>query len=92
MEFLVRIELAATHNLSEDLLEELSAREIDRGRELLAAGIVRDLWRLPGRRANVGIWRATDASELHQAIASLPLYPWLKVDVQPLAAHPVSSI
>jgi muconolactone D-isomerase len=43
---------------------------------------------VPGRRANWGIWEAEDATALHAAIRSLPLFPWLEVDVIPLAAHP----
>ena len=52
------------------------------------AGRIRRLWRIPGRRANWGLWEAPDASELHAAIRSLPFFPWLQVDVHPLAAHP----
>ncbi len=47
------------------------------------------MWRVPGRRANWGVWEATDATELHAAIGSLPFYPDLDVEVVPLAAHPV---
>jgi muconolactone D-isomerase len=56
--------------------------------ELAAAGTIRRLWRVPGRRANWGIWEAADATAVHAAIRSLPLFPWLDVDVIPLAAHP----
>jgi muconolactone D-isomerase len=45
------------------------------------------MWRIPGRRANVGIWQAADASELHESISSLPLFPWMDVRVRPLADH-----
>ncbi|MEJ7696693.1 MAG: muconolactone Delta-isomerase family protein [Candidatus Limnocylindrales bacterium] len=56
--------------------------------ELAAAGTIRRLWRLPGRRANWGIWEAQDATALHAAISSLPFFPYLDVEVIPLAAHP----
>jgi muconolactone D-isomerase len=45
------------------------------------------MWRVPGRRANVGIWKAADASELHELIVSLPLFPWMNVQVRALADH-----
>ena len=28
------------------------------------------------------------ASELHAALSSLPFYPWLEIQVTPLAVHP----
>src|SRR5260370_25793995 len=68
--------------------ERLVAAEGVRARELAEAGIIDRLWRIPGRWANWGLWVAPDATALHAAIASLPLYPWLSVDVHPLAEHP----
>jgi muconolactone D-isomerase len=46
------------------------------------------LWRVTGRRANVGIWRAPTTAALHDALASLPLFPYLDIEVIPLARHP----
>jgi muconolactone delta-isomerase len=41
----------------------------------------------PGRWANWGLWEAEDATALHEAISSLPLWPWMSVTVHPLAVH-----
>jgi muconolactone D-isomerase len=67
--------------------EDLLARERRRGEELSAEGRIEDVWRLPGRLANVGIWRSEDATGLHEAISSLPVWPWTRVEVTPLADH-----
>jgi muconolactone D-isomerase len=45
------------------------------------------MWRIPGRTANVGIWKAKDATELHAAISSLPMFPYIDAHVTPLATH-----
>lgn len=66
----------------------LLTREAERAKQLAADGILRRLWRIPGRRANWGIWTAASADELHAAIASLPLFPYMTITVYPLAAHP----
>jgi muconolactone D-isomerase len=29
-----------------------------------------------------------DATVLHEALSSLPLYPWMDINVHPLAVHP----
>ncbi|MFY8152513.1 MAG: muconolactone Delta-isomerase [Hyphomicrobiales bacterium] len=88
MEFLVEIEVTFPPDGDPQQRADLIAAEGHRGRELAAAGIIKRLWRQPGRWANFGIWEAPDATALHMAISSLPFFPWLKVKVNPLAAHP----
>ncbi|HXG39533.1 MAG TPA: muconolactone Delta-isomerase family protein [Candidatus Limnocylindrales bacterium] len=88
MEFLVQTEILWPPDGDPDELASLIAAERERARELAAAGRIRRLWRIPGRRANWGLWEAEDATALHEALASLPLYPWLSIVVHPLAAHP----
>jgi muconolactone D-isomerase len=87
-EFLVRIEINLPADLDEQDREQLVAAEAKRGRELIADGTMVRIWRLPGRRANVGIWSAPDADALHAAITSLPMFPYLDVEVTALAIHP----
>jgi muconolactone D-isomerase len=88
MEFLVHIEIRWPPDGSAEERSRLAAAEADRSRELAAAGTIRRLWRVPGRFANWGLWMASDATELHAAISSLPFFPWMEVVVTALAAHP----
>ena len=88
MEFLVHIEVRWPVDGSPDQFAGLNTAERARSAELAADGRVRRLWRVPGRRANWGIWEAADATELHAALTSLPLHPWMEIEVIPLAAHP----
>jgi muconolactone D-isomerase len=88
MEFLVRIQVRWPPDGDESVKEGLIAREAARARELASSGLIVRLWRSPGRWANLGIWKAKDATELHEAISSLPFFPWLEVHVEPLAHHP----
>ncbi len=82
-EFLVEIEIELPQSTSNERATLLAA-EAARGRELRAAGSIVRMWRVPGRRANVGIWSTANASELHEAISSLPLFPWMDVRVTAL--------
>jgi muconolactone delta-isomerase len=87
MEFLVHIEIGRIEGdpgAQQDLLQQEAAC----ARELAAQGLIRSLWRVPGRRANWGIWVSDDCDKLHAAISSLPLFPFLTVTVHPLARHP----
>lgn len=88
MEFLVRIEVHWPADGDQRALSELTAAERARARNLAEEGRIRRLWRIPGRRANWGLWEAPDATVLHRAIESLPMFPWLSVEVHPLALHP----
>ncbi len=72
-------------------LDDLISREREVGRRLVAEGTLVRIWRLPGERANVGIWRVPDATALHAALASLALWPWLDAHVVPLATHELEA-
>jgi muconolactone D-isomerase len=87
MEFLVRIRVSLPPDLDAAAREELLERERLRGFELKRQGVILRIWRVPGRLANVGIWQAPDATALHEAITSLPLFPWIDAQVEPLAVH-----
>ncbi len=91
MEFLLAVQVNLPHDLPPDERERLLAAERRRGGELAKAGTIRAIWRVPGRLANRAVWSAPDATSLHEAITSLPLWPYLDVEVTPLAAHAVGD-
>jgi len=88
MEFLVEMDISLPPDTEPARRDALVAAEAVRARELAEEGVICRLWRVPGRWSNVGIWRAADATQLHEAISSLPLYPWLDAAVTALAQHP----
>ena len=87
-EYLVHIEVHWPPDGDPVKRDELMAAERARGRELVEAGVIRRLWREPGRWANWGVWSAASPDDLHAALASLPFFPWLDIEVIPLAGHP----
>lgn len=89
MDFLVCTDTTAVHHLPNRERKELIKRESMRGRELQASGILRNVWRLPGQKANVGIWSARDADQFTEALQSLPIWPLIMLEVTPLATHPL---
>ena len=88
MEFLVEIKNDWPADGDPARGKQLAAAESQRAAELAEAGILKKLWRIPGTRQNVGLWEADDATALHQALSSLPFFPWLSIVVRPLGAHP----
>jgi muconolactone D-isomerase len=87
MDFLVQIQVRFPPDMTEAQLADIMERETARGRELQAAGTIVRIWRVAGKRAKVGIWRAETGDELHAALTSLPAFPWLELSVTPLATH-----
>jgi muconolactone D-isomerase len=87
MEFLVEMDVSLPPEMDPGVRADLLAEEARRGRELIEAGLIRRIWRVPGRYANVGIWEADDATALHEAVASLPLFPYVDAHVTALATH-----
>jgi muconolactone D-isomerase len=86
-EFLVEIEFELPPTMPEAERTAIVEAEAERGRELRDAGSIVRMWRVPGRRANVGLWEAADATELHELLSSLPLFPWMNIQVRALAEH-----
>jgi muconolactone D-isomerase len=88
MEFLLHIEITWPPDGDPEEKERRIKAEGIRARELADQGIIKRVWRIPGKWANWGLWEAPDATAIHEAVTSLPMWPYLDVEVFPLAAHP----
>jgi muconolactone D-isomerase len=88
VEFLVRSENRLPPDTPPERRAELRAGERARAMELRADGVLKRLWRVPGRNATIGLYEAADPAALHEALMSLPMSPWLDVHVEALATHP----
>lgn len=90
MRFLVEISIELPPALPADERGTLAAAELERGRELKAAGAIVSIWRVPGAPLrNVGVWEAAGATELHDLISSLPMFPYMRTNVTALGHHPL---
>lgn len=88
MEFLVRTENLLPTDTPDTVRDRLREGERDRAAQLREAGILKRLWRVPGRNATVGLYEADDPTALHDALTSLPMWKWMDVRVEALATHP----
>jgi muconolactone D-isomerase len=87
MEYLVSIEITWPESMDDEAKARLTEAEHARAREMARQGTIRAMWRIPGRLANVGIWSVRTTDDLHAAITSLPLWPYMHVEVTALATH-----
>lgn len=88
MEFLVRTETHLPADFDHTRRDALRVEERARADELREAGMLQRIWRVPGRAASVQLWVASDATVLHEALSSLPMWPWMSIEVEALATHP----
>jgi muconolactone D-isomerase len=91
-EFLVRVQVHVDPGLDADTREALTAAERARGADLVRAGVIQAIWRVPGTQGNVAVWRAEDATALHALLSSLPHFLYMDIDVTPLATHPLALV
>lgn len=92
MEFLVNIKINWPMDLDPQVKDEIIVKEQQYAAKLADQGHLVRMWRVPGRRENWGLWRAADATHLHDIISSLPVFPYMDVTVRPLALHPVDPM
>jgi muconolactone D-isomerase len=88
VEFLVRTENLLPRDTLDNVREQLRTAERERAQQLRDAGILKRLWRVPGRNATVGLYEAEDPAALHDALTPLPMWKWTDVTVEALATHP----
>lgn len=88
MLFHVRMDVAIPRDLDPDERERLVSTEKARALELQRAGTWVHLWRVVGQFSNISIFDVASADELHELLWSLPLFPFMQIQVMPLTRHP----
>lgn len=84
----VRMDVRLPPDLDATLVQELKDRERELSQQLQRDGRWRELWRVVGEYANVSIFDVSGNDELHELLSSLPLFPYMDIEVTPLARHP----
>ncbi len=84
----VRMDVQVPHGFDAARFEALKAAEKTRAEALQREGKWRHLWRIAGAYANYSIFDVADHDELHTILSTLPLFPFMQIEVTPLARHP----
>jgi muconolactone D-isomerase len=90
MLFHVEMDVQIPHDLDPAEASRLKAAEKTRFQELQGSGKWRHIWRVVGQYRNVSIFDVENNGELHDILMSLPLYPFMKIEVTALCRHPSS--
>lgn len=90
MLFQVQMDVRIPHDLPLDRADQLKREERERAQALQQSGVWRHLWRHAGRYANTSIFDVSSTQELHDILSTLPLFPFMEINVTPLCRHPSS--
>jgi muconolactone D-isomerase len=91
MLFHVAIAVRVPYGVAPETMRELGEREHERAAELQRQGKWPHLWRVAGKFANISIFEVDSPAELHEILESLPLYPFMEVEVTAFCRHPGSN-
>ena len=88
MLFHVRMNVNLPQTMPEAQAAQLKQTERELAQRLQQEGKWRHLWRIAGHYANVSIFDVASVDELHTLLTSLPLFPYMQIEVMPLCRHP----
>ncbi|MFJ4289534.1 muconolactone Delta-isomerase [Cupriavidus sp. NPDC089707] len=90
MLYLVRMDVNLPHDMPAAQAEDIKAREKAYAQDLQRQGKWLHLYRVVGEYANYSVFDVESNEALHNLLSALPLFPYMKIAVTPLAPHPSS--
>lgn len=90
MLFHVRMNVNLPPSMPPGQAAQLKQTEKELAQRLQQEGKWRHLWRIAGQYANVSVFDVASVEELHALLTSLPLFPFMQIEVMPLCRHPSS--
>ena len=88
MLFHVKMDVRIQPGTDPETIKQLGALEHERARELQFRRKWLHLWRVVGKFSNVSVFDVESPAELHDVLTSLPLYPFMEIEVTALCRHP----
>lgn len=90
MLFQVKMDVKLPATMPEEQASNLKKVEKAVAQDLQHQGKWRHLWRIAGQYANISIFDVESVEELHSVISTLPLFPYMDIQVTALCRHPSS--
>ena len=87
MQFMAKIVLSLPGDWSAEKLEEMNLTERARSVKMVADGNLKRIYRIAGLRGNFSIWETESAEELHEILTSMPLHPYMNIEIYPIIKH-----
>jgi muconolactone D-isomerase len=90
MLFLARMDIQFPPHLGAEEISRLQGLEKEYSQGLQKDGRFAGIWRVVGEYANYSLFDVESNDELHAILSAFPMYPYMKIKVNPLAKHPNS--
>ena len=90
MLYLVHMIVELPRDMPKEQADHIKAREKAYSQDLQRQGKWPHLWRVVGEYANYSVFDVESNEELHNLLSGLPLFPYMRIRVTPLAQHPSS--
>lgn len=90
MLFHARMDVLLPPDMDAAIAADLKAREKAYSQALQRSGKWRHIWRIAGEYANYSVFDVADNQELHDLLSGLPLFPYMRISIDPLCRHPSS--
>ena len=88
MLFAVRMNVNLPFDMNSVVKAETLAREKAYSKDLQRSGEWVHIWRCVGQYSNLSIFDVEDNERLHSILWNLPLFPYMVIEMTPLAVHP----
>jgi muconolactone D-isomerase len=88
MLFAIRMDVNLPVDMDPTVKADTLLREKAYSQELQRSGEWLNIWRCVGEYSNLSIFDVEDNERLHSILWNLPLFPYMRIDVTPLATHP----
>lgn len=88
MLYLVHMIVDIPSTVAPEEADRIKAKEKAYSQDLQRSGKWPHIWRVVGEYANYSVFDVETNDELHGLLSNLPLFPYMKISVTPLAKHP----
>ena len=88
MLFGVKMDIHLPADMDADKRADLLAREKEYSKQMQKSGVWPHIWRCAGQYSNLSVLDVESNQHLHDVLSGLPLFPYMTLEVTPLAQHP----
>jgi muconolactone D-isomerase len=86
--FAVKMDVNLPAGLDPAARADTVEREKAYSQDLQQKGTWPHIWRIVGQYSNLSVFDVASPDELHEILWNLPLFPYMAIEVTPLAHHP----
>lgn len=92
MLFLARMDVVFPESMDAETKARFQVQEKEYSSKLQEQGTMKGIWRVVGEYSNYSIYDVDGHDRLHEIFQGFPMFPYMNVNVTPLAKHPNATM